>query len=129
MTLTVKLDSTLHGRLRQQAAADHCTASELVRLALVGYLDSAERGGRPSAVELGRGLFPELPKAGAVARPELVHLATHRKAELAKIWDNKASARQSKSAHAPIGGSVAVEGGKPTGKPAGKQARKRAVGR
>jgi hypothetical protein len=122
MTLTVKLDSTLRERLRQRAVADHCTASELVRLALVGYLDSAERGAKPSAMELGRGLFPELPRAGAVARPELVNLATHRKAELAKIWDSKASARQSKSVHAPFGGSVAVEGGKHTGRHAGKRA-------
>jgi hypothetical protein len=120
MTLTVKLEPSLHERLRQRAVADSRTASELVRLALVGYLDAAERGAKPSAMELGRGLFPQLPKVGSIARPELVNLAANRKAELAKIWDSKISARQSKAINAPVGAGAAVEIGKQIGKRAGR---------
>ena len=84
MTMTVKLDPTLEQRLRQQSAALGRPASELIREALVAYLDSAPA--QPlSAYALGSDLF------GRFSGP--VDLAAQRKSALAEVWAGKHAKR------------------------------------
>jgi hypothetical protein len=80
MTMTVKLDATLEQRLRLQSAALGRPASELIREALVAYLDAAPAQ-PPSAYALGSGLF------GRYSGP--ADLAGRRKAALADVWSRK----------------------------------------
>ena len=84
MTMTVKLDPTLEQRLRLQSAALGRPASELIREALVAYLDGAPA--QPlSAYALGSDLF------GRFSGP--ADLATQRKAALAEAWAGKHAER------------------------------------
>jgi hypothetical protein len=84
MTMTVKLDPSLEQRLRLHSAALGRPASELIREALLAYLDAAPRQA-PSAYALGTDLF------GRFAGP--ADLATRRKAGLAEAWDRKHAGR------------------------------------
>ena len=77
MTMTVKLDPALEQRLRRQSAALGRPASELIREALVAYLD-ASAVAPPSAYALGSDLF------GRYCGP--ADLATQRKSALAAAW-------------------------------------------
>ena len=86
MTVTVKLDATLEERLRQRAAASGATTSDVIRQALLSFLDTPDSGVAPSAHALGAGLFGR--HRGA---PEL---ATRRKALLADAWAAKHHARR-----------------------------------
>lgn len=80
MTMTVKLDPSLEQRLRLHSAALGRPASELIREALLAYLDSAPARS-PSAYALGSDLF------GRFAGP--TDLATRRKAAVAEAWGQK----------------------------------------
>jgi len=57
MTITVKLDRALEQRLRQRAASAGLSTSEVIRAALVAYLDQAASAEAPSAYDLGSDLF------------------------------------------------------------------------
>jgi hypothetical protein len=78
--MTVKLDPVLEQRLRQQSAALGRPASELIREALVAYLDRSAKE-PPSAYALGRDLF------GRFSGP--ADLAAGRKSALADAWSGK----------------------------------------
>ena len=80
MTMTVKLDAPLERALRSRCASLGRSASAVMRDALQSYLAQTELPA-PSAYELGKDLF------GVYGGP--VNLARDRKAELAKIWDEK----------------------------------------
>ena len=80
MTMTVKLDAPLERALRNRCASLGRTASAVMRDALQSYLAQTVAP-VPSAYELGKDLF------GLHGGP--VNLASGRKAELAKIWDEK----------------------------------------
>jgi plasmid stability protein len=80
MTMTVKLDAPLERALRNRCASLGRSASAVMRDALQSYLAQTELPA-PSAYELGKDLF------GLNGGP--VNLARDRKAELAKIWDEK----------------------------------------
>ncbi len=80
MTMTVKLDPVLEQRLRQRSAALGRPASEVIREALVAYLDQSATE-PPSAYALGADLF------GRFNGP--ADLATGRKSALADIWNRK----------------------------------------
>jgi Arc/MetJ-type ribon-helix-helix transcriptional regulator len=84
MTMTVKLDPVLELRLRQQSAALGRSASELIREALVAYLDQS-LAQPPSAYALGSDLF------GRFSGP--ADLATGRKSALADVWGRKHAKR------------------------------------
>ena len=86
MTVTVKLDATLEERLRRRAAASGATTSDVIRQALLTFLDTPGSGAAPSAHALGADLFGR--HRGA---PEL---ATRRKALLADAWAAKHHARR-----------------------------------
>jgi Arc/MetJ-type ribon-helix-helix transcriptional regulator len=57
MTVTVKLDAQLEERLRQRAAGSGLSTSDVIRAALVAYLDQGEREAPRSAFDLGADLF------------------------------------------------------------------------
>ena len=80
MTMTVKLDPALEQRLRRHSAALGRPASELIREALVVYLDNAPAQA-PSAYALGSDLF------GRYGGP--ADLAASRKSALADVWSRK----------------------------------------
>ena len=82
MTMTVKLDAPLERALRSRCASLGRSASAVMRDALQSYL-AQTAAPAPSAYELGKDLF------GLHGGPE--NLATERKAELVKIWDEKRS--------------------------------------
>ncbi len=86
MTVTVKLDALLEEQLRQRAAASGATASDVIRQALLAYLNAPVTAAAPSAHALGADLFGR--HRGA---PEL---ATRRKALLADAWAAKHHARR-----------------------------------
>ncbi len=86
MTVTVKLDVMLEERLRQRAAASGATTSDVIRQALVAYLDAPESVAAPSAHALGADLFGR-----HRGTPEL---AEQRKALLADAWAAKHHARR-----------------------------------
>ena len=85
MTVTVKLDAMLEEQLRQRAAASGATASDVIRQALLAYLNAPASAAAPSAHALGADLFGR--HRGA---PEL---AKRRKALLADGWAAKHRAR------------------------------------
>ena len=80
MTMTVKLDAPLERDLRSRCAAVGRSASALMREALQAYLAQTEPRS-PSAYALGQDLFGK--HAGSQ------DLASQRKAELQRIWDQK----------------------------------------
>lgn len=81
MTVTVKLDALLEEQLRQRAAASGATTSDVIRQALLAYLNAPIGTGTPSAYALGANLFGR--HRGA---PEL---ASQRKKLLADAWADK----------------------------------------
>lgn len=85
MTVTVKLDLPLEERLRQRAASTGRSTSDVIRAALVAYLDQAERAAPPSAFTLGADLF------GRHAGP--ADLARQRKHAQADIWAERHARR------------------------------------
>lgn len=86
MTVTVKLDPLLEEQLRQRAAAHGATTSDVIRQALVAYLNAPGADAPAlSAHALGAGLFGR--HRGA---PDL---AERRKALLADAWADKHRAR------------------------------------
>lgn len=89
MTVTVKLDAGLEEQLRLRAASSGRSTSEVIRAALVAYLEAGEatpRARPPSAYELGQGLFG---RHGGAAT-----LAQHRKQALEDVWSAKHGARR-----------------------------------
>ncbi len=80
MTMTVKLDPPLERALRSRCASVGRSASAIMREALESYL-SQTAVPLPSAYALGSDLF------GVHAGPE--DLASKRKAEVARVWDEK----------------------------------------
>ena len=86
MTVTVKLDAPLEERLRQRAAASGATTSDVIRQALLAYLDAQGGTPAPSAHALGADLFGR--HRGA---PDL---ATRRKSSVADLWAAKHAARR-----------------------------------
>ena len=80
MTMTVKLDAPLERSLRQRSAQNGRSASVLMREALRAYLAQTEPPAR-SAFALGEDLFGRYSAAKT--------LASQRKSELAKVWDEK----------------------------------------
>lgn len=81
MTVTVKLDATLEEQLRQRAAASGATTSDVIRQALIAYLNAPSGTAARSAHALGADLFGR--HRGA---PDL---AERRKALLADAWAAK----------------------------------------
>lgn len=81
MTVTVKLDALLEERLRQRAAASGATTSDVIRQALLAYLNAPTGAAAPSAYALGADLFGR-----HRGEPEL---ASRRKAMLADAWADK----------------------------------------
>lgn len=86
MTVTVKLDAMLEEQLRQRAAASGATTSDVIRAALLAYLNAPERASAPSAHALGADLFGRYRGA-----PDL---AERRKALLTETWSDKHARRQ-----------------------------------
>lgn len=86
MTVTVKLDAPLEERLRQRAAASGATTSDVIRQALLAFLDAPGAAATPSAHALGAGLFGR--HRGA---PDL---AARRKSAAAELWAAKHAARR-----------------------------------
>lgn len=86
MTVTVKLDAALEERLRQRAAASGSTTSDVVRQALLAYLDTPAGHAPRSAHALGADLFGR--HRGA---PDL---AEQRKDLIADAWAEKHRARR-----------------------------------
>ena len=84
MTMTVKLDPALEQRLRRQSAALGRPASELIREALLAYLDTSPAQ-PPSAYALGSDLF------GRFSGP--ADLASRRKSAVAEVWGRKHAGR------------------------------------
>jgi hypothetical protein len=84
MTMTVKLDPLLEQRLRLHSAVSGRPAGEIIREALVAWLDDTPAEA-PSAHALGQGLF------GRHAGP--ADLATRRKRQLADTWAGKHARR------------------------------------
>lgn len=80
MTMTVKLDPVLEQRLRQYSAVLGRPASEVIREALVAYLDQSATQ-PPSAYALGSDLF------GRFSGPS--DLAVNRRSALADAWSRK----------------------------------------
>lgn len=86
MTITVKLDPALEQRLRQSAAGAGLSTSEVIRAALVAYLNQTASAEAPSPYDLGSDLFGRFG-----GDPEL---AVQRKRELAESWSAKHDARE-----------------------------------
>lgn len=84
MTMTVKLEPALEQRLRQRCVVRGVSASQVIREALVQWLDRQAEA-LPSAHALGADLF------GRHAGP--ADLATRRKQALGEIWADKLAAR------------------------------------
>ena len=84
MTMTVKLDPALEQRLRQRCAAQGVPASQVIREALVQWLDRQPEA-EPSAHALGADLF------GRHAGP--ADLAMGRKQALSDIWAERLANR------------------------------------
>ncbi len=84
MTMTVKLDPTLEQQLRLRSAALGRPAGEIIREALVAWLEQTP-GVAPSAHSLGLGLFGR--HRGA---PDL---ASKRKQSVADLWADKHTQR------------------------------------
>jgi len=78
MTVTIKLDARLEGKLRQRASSTGRSTSDVVRAALQAYLAQPEPGPPRSAYELGADLF------GRHAGPS--NLAAGRKRVVADDW-------------------------------------------
>ncbi|MFM8768079.1 MAG: ribbon-helix-helix protein, CopG family [Rubrivivax sp.] len=85
MTMTVKLPADMEQALRQHSAALGVSASEVLRQALRAHLEAAPAQ-RPSAYELGQGLF------GRHAGPE--NLAQDRKNEWLGVLEDKQARRR-----------------------------------
>ncbi|MBE7419706.1 MAG: ribbon-helix-helix protein, CopG family [Ideonella sp.] len=85
MTITVKLDPVLEQQLRQRAAGNGMSTSEVIRAALLAYLAEVQTSTGRSAFALGEGLFGR--HAGDPA------LAQDRKHALADEWAVKHRAR------------------------------------
>jgi plasmid stability protein len=85
MTMTVKLDPALEQRLRQRSAASGRPASDIIRQALIGWLDATPEP-QTSAYELGSDLFGR--HAGAA------DLSSTRKQAVAQVWADKHAARR-----------------------------------
>lgn len=85
MTMTVKLDPLLEEQLRQRAASSGRSASELVRAALVQYLEQPDAAPALSAHALGAGLFGR--------HRGTADLAQTRKRAAAEVWRDKHSRR------------------------------------
>jgi plasmid stability protein len=85
MTVTVKLDLPLEERLRQRAASTGRSTSDVIRAALVAYLDQPERAAPPSAFALGADLF------GRHRGPS--DLARRRKQAVADAWAERHARR------------------------------------
>jgi plasmid stability protein len=85
MTVTIKLEATLEERLRQRAASTGRSTSDVVRSALVAYLDQAEPEPAQSAYALGADLF------GRHAGP--ADLASQRKRHAAALWADRHARR------------------------------------
>ena len=85
MTVTIKLDVPLEERLRLRAASTGRSTSEVVRAALLAYLDAPDADSAQSAFALGQGLF------GRHAGP--VDLAQGRKQAVAEVWGAKHARR------------------------------------
>jgi predicted transcriptional regulator len=83
MTVSVKLEPDLEAQLRRRAAAMGRTQSEVIRAALVAYLEDEDVVPARSAHALGASLFGR--HRGA---PDL---AEHRKRELVELWSAKRS--------------------------------------
>lgn len=81
MTVTVKLDAPLEQRLRDSAAKSGRSASDVIRAALVAYLDGSDRAEPVSAYELGQDLF------GKYEGP--ADLAEQRRSHAAEAWSDK----------------------------------------
>lgn len=79
MTVTIKLDVPLEERLRQRAASTGRSTSDVVRAALLAYLDQPEGDTARSAFALGEDLF------GRHAGP--TDLAAGRKQAVADAWE------------------------------------------
>jgi hypothetical protein len=86
MTVTVKLDPLLEEQLRQRAAASGATTSDVIRQALIAYLNAPASVARPSAHALGADLFGR-----HHGEPGL---AAGRKLLLADAWADKHRARR-----------------------------------
>jgi len=86
MTVTVKLDAKLEELLRQRVASSGATASDVIRQALLAYLNAPRDVPAPSAHALGADLFGR--HRGA---PEL---AARRMALLADAWAARHRARR-----------------------------------
>lgn len=82
MTMTVKLDAPLERALRRRSSDLGLPASVLMREALQSYLTMSQPA-QPSAFALGQDLF------GRQTGPK--NLSQQRKAELARVWDQKRS--------------------------------------
>ena len=85
MTVTIKLDVPLEERLRLRAASTGRSTSEVVRAALLAYLDEPEADSAHSAFALGQDLFGR--HAGSV------DLAQGRKQAVAEVWGAKHARR------------------------------------
>lgn len=85
MTVTVKLDLPLEERLRQRAARTGRSTSDVIRAALMAYLDQPERAAPPSAFALGADLF------GRHSGP--TDLARQRKRAAADAWAERHARR------------------------------------
>jgi hypothetical protein len=85
MTMTVKFDPLLEQRLRLHSAASGRPAGDIIREALVAWLDDAPVAA-PSAHALGHGLF------GRFDGP--ADLAIRRKAHAVEAWVEKHAARK-----------------------------------
>ena len=85
MTVTVKLDLQLEEPLRQRAARTGRSTSEVIRAALLAYLDQPERATPLSAFELGADLF------GRHRGP--AEMAQRRKQGAAEAWGERHAKR------------------------------------
>lgn len=81
MTISVKLDPALEQQLRRRAAGTGRSTSEVIRAALVAYLEQPEAAAVASAYALGADLF------GRFGGPS--DLARNRKRLLGDIWSAK----------------------------------------
>ena len=86
MTVTVKLDTQLEERLRRRAAGSGRSTSEVIRAALLAYLNQPdERAAARSAFERGSDLF------GRHHGP--ADLAQHHKQAAAEAWAERHAKR------------------------------------
>ena len=88
MTVTVKLEPGLESRLRLRATTTDRNASDVIRAALLAYLDAPEQVAPLSAYALGADLFGH-----HTGSPDL---ATERKQAVADIWAQRDAERSAK---------------------------------